>query len=427
MAALTQEEIQLLIEVNTKGLELAQAKFRKLKIDMMSDAQKVKQGLVQPFLDQKKAITENVKGLKEQSKAIEDNAFFGKRFKGELLSIMFLGMAITRTFGGFLTAAFQTFNKVTEGTSAANSQVGRLRAAWEFFKYSLINALLNNPMFQSFLEWIISLVDWFNSLSDTTKVFLGVGIGVAIAFGTLLTVVGLVGLGLIGLVQTWQLFMGTSVLINGELVKIPGTLTKITATLKAMFAWLAGPGKIVSIIAGWVFAVIAFLTVANLLHNKFGSWVGAIKSWVSAIALAIVGIVQLVVQGVKTMIDYLMTLIARLLDTLGSVARGLGLKKIANMADSAAKSIGRIVSYQIDFLGPTSELLDKIGFNPQEVRPLSVIPQTQDGATQGNIITQYNNIEISDAGELSTKEASDKILAEMNERLIRSGNGAFTI
>lgn len=137
------------------------------------------------------AIVANMKERADAQKEINKES---KRFKGELMSMMFFGMALQRVFGGFLTSAFQTYSKITEGTKEANNAMTRLQASWEFFKFSMINVLMNSAIFVGFIDFIIKIIDWVSSLSDGWKAIFVTLIIILAGAGMLLTIIGAIGL-----------------------------------------------------------------------------------------------------------------------------------------------------------------------------------------------------------------------------------------
>jgi hypothetical protein len=191
-AALTdplKEQIRLLQEQQARVKKFNDEKLREINI--------AKKGAA----DYKRMMTDvNLFGdelqWKKRQKAIKDANKEMRRFKGEWLSLMFLGMAIQRTFGGILRASYQTFSKATEGTNKANNAVTRLNASWEFFKFALIDSLLSNPLFSMMIDWVAGMVDWLSELTYKTDGWLTAIIGVAAAIGGILATAGMLHLGI---------------------------------------------------------------------------------------------------------------------------------------------------------------------------------------------------------------------------------------
>lgn len=143
-----------------------------------------------------------------------------RRFKGEYLSIMFLGMGLTRVFGGFYKTAYATFQKAVEGTDKANNSLQRLNAGWEFLKFSLIDALMSSGIFQWIVEGLIKAIDWFNNLGTDAKNAVNAIILTLIGLGTYLTLRGSITLGMTGLGEVYA--------ANSALGIMKGLLSDVT-------------------------------------------------------------------------------------------------------------------------------------------------------------------------------------------------------
>lgn len=101
-------------------------------------------------------------------------------FRMELLSIMF-GMAmINRAVTILLRSMYTTWTKAYEDTEGYTRATDRLSAAWTYLKWSMIDALMQSPLFQSILDFVVKLVDWFGDLPEPVKEF-AVWIGIAMA------------------------------------------------------------------------------------------------------------------------------------------------------------------------------------------------------------------------------------------------------
>ena len=146
------------------------------------------------------------------------------KFKMEFLSTMFLGMAMQRAFGGALKGAYATFSKIAEGTDLANNKINQLNAAWEFFKFSLIDALMNSAFFKVLIDGIIAVVDWFGQLGDGDKGLIGAVLIGLWAIGTVSYIGSTLILGLNG-INTMLVNAGKEALsLKGLLGKLGGAI-----------------------------------------------------------------------------------------------------------------------------------------------------------------------------------------------------------
>lgn len=105
-----------------------------------------------------------------------------KKFPAHLLSIMFIAMQLKRVFLGFLDSAMATYMRLTEGQTLAGKAMMRMHAAWEFFKFSIIEAL--TPLITYFSALIVNVLDFVAANPELMKM-LGI-------FTLLLGLVGLI-------------------------------------------------------------------------------------------------------------------------------------------------------------------------------------------------------------------------------------------
>jgi hypothetical protein len=90
------------------------------------------------------------------------------RFDMRMLSIMFLGMQMQRTFGGMMKGMVKTFMDAEQNTSGLNQAFTRLWASVEFLKFSLIDAL-DQDWFIGFIDGVISAIDWISQLPEEVR------------------------------------------------------------------------------------------------------------------------------------------------------------------------------------------------------------------------------------------------------------------
>lgn len=148
-------------------------------------------------------IDQATKGLSDIGRKVDDvDKGVRKLQKGLLgsgLSFLFTGMAIKRVFDGILKSIFNTYQLATDSTSEFDILTNRLIANWEFFKFTLVDALMQTGLFQSFIGFLIDVIKWFSDLSPKMKEWLVIFAVVGSAIGGVLMVVGQLGLGLLGL------------------------------------------------------------------------------------------------------------------------------------------------------------------------------------------------------------------------------------
>ncbi len=89
------------------------------------------------------------------------------------LSMLFTGMAIKRFTDTALMAIFNTYSMALGEQSEFAQKTNELRAAWEFFKFSLMDALVATGVFDYLLQKVLVLLNWFRGLNDEQKAFWG--------------------------------------------------------------------------------------------------------------------------------------------------------------------------------------------------------------------------------------------------------------
>ena len=89
-------------------------------------------------------------GLKKTSKQIEK-----LRFDMNSLNYLFAGMALKKFGESFFKFAFNAWDRYEGYQSASLDSTMRLTAAWEFFRFSIFNALGESSLFTSFIDFII--------------------------------------------------------------------------------------------------------------------------------------------------------------------------------------------------------------------------------------------------------------------------------
>lgn len=167
-------------------------------------------------------------------------------FPAYMLSIMFLGMQLQRTFGGFLDNALSTYQMITENQTKSGKAMMKFQAAWEFFKFSIIEAL--EPLIIFFSKILSGVVDFISAHPGLSKIA-AVLIIIGAVLGSILFWVGNIGLGIFGLKQMFTI-MGSSALasiggIGGALSTLGIVAALVIATiLAAQTLWKIGNEQI---------------------------------------------------------------------------------------------------------------------------------------------------------------------------------------
>jgi hypothetical protein len=101
-----------------------------------------------------------------------------KQFKMHLLSIMFAAMALNRVMTKMWRSMITTYQKANEDTEGLGKATWHLQAAWEFFKYSLMDALLQSDLFKVIVKYLIEFVGWLNRLEPGEKALIAISLAV---------------------------------------------------------------------------------------------------------------------------------------------------------------------------------------------------------------------------------------------------------
>jgi len=138
-----------------------------------------------------------------------------KKLKADMLAIglafLFTGMAIKAFFTNLAKTAFNTFEAIAGQNNELIERTNRLQAAWEFFKYSLVDALSQSDLFIAIIDAVIQLVAWFNNLSVEAKQKIGLIVIALIVLSTMMMVVGMGVLFLQGIMNSSAIVMVAAV------------------------------------------------------------------------------------------------------------------------------------------------------------------------------------------------------------------------
>ena len=187
-----------------------------------------------------------------------------KEFKARLLAIsmsmLFFGMFINRFLGGIARGATNAYMEIQGRHGEFTIGVNRLAGAWEFLKFSIMDALAEAGVLDWIIDNIIKLVDWFSQLSPTTQKWLGIIGLVLLIFSGLLFVAGQFGLAILGIIT---LFSAFSV----------GAL----ASIKVISLALLGAVAATALLFG------SFILANSLMEEMGPSWKGYLSAWATLV------------------------------------------------------------------------------------------------------------------------------------------------
>lgn len=222
---------------------------------------------------------------KQFTKAFKEGEIAASRFDMRMLSILFGAMAIKRAFGGLLRSMVNTYKKAEGDTSALSMATTRLGAAWEFLKFSMIDAMGVN-WFLNIIDGIINVLDWFSALPE------GVRCAITTSIATVATLAG--GLMVYAMGKLfWKNFLGVTHLdkaVGGIRNVIIKRIPKAFKLSPLLFTATAG-----------LVATIATISLFSKDGNSFGeqiftvvgmAWFGAsIGRWVGGMPGLVLGAV----------------------------------------------------------------------------------------------------------------------------------------
>jgi hypothetical protein len=147
----------------------------------------------------------------EVMKTTKATGILGKtmaRFKMHLLSVMFFGMLLQRTFGNIMRAGVTAFTKLMESNDMLGTAVQRLGVHFEYLKFiigSAINRFLE-PLMPLIIRIISAISEWIQKHPKLTAILIIFGF----ILGFLLFMFGTLGLGIQGLTQAFP-FLASAV------------------------------------------------------------------------------------------------------------------------------------------------------------------------------------------------------------------------
>jgi len=196
-------------------------------------------------------------GVNKEMNSLVNSARGGaRRFMGLGFSMLFMGMAMNRAITSFITSSISAYKMAGNEQSVFNVKTNELAAAWEFFKFSLIDALSQSTLFLTLIDYVINLINWFNELPEGTKKLIAISAGAAWVATKVAELGGQIGL----------------MVLSIEMIK-PGIFFKLAeaigltsiATLSWNAALLANP------ITWIIIAVVGLILLVGYLWTTFDS------------------------------------------------------------------------------------------------------------------------------------------------------------
>lgn len=179
-----------------------------------------------------------------------------RQFEMQWLGIMFLGMALTRLFGGIARATTTAFTKIMESNEMLGTAIQVLGVHWEYLKFTIGSAI--NTALERLLPVILpilsALTEWIQKHPTLTAGIIGFGL----ALGMVFLVLG-------------QFFLGLNAVL-GVLGKMGIVTTKIGP---AILSFLGGP---ISLVIAVLLILILLIPKARKAFFKMFTWLGRMLS-----------------------------------------------------------------------------------------------------------------------------------------------------
>lgn len=222
----------------------------------------------------KTVTTKLTKGQNEITAATVKTQEATSKFKMEYLGVMFAGMAMKRVTDRVLGGLWKTFKQITDGGAhPLRLAITKLSATWQMFKFELFDTL--GTMIERYFPKIIEGLNWIRDNPWAKKV-IAIAIVATAILGTLLMVIGQIGLGFWALAG---LFTGGGILIVAAvaliiviIVAFIDLIRRLIPVAKAVHAGVASAfNKIKSVI----------VSVFSFIKNKIWKPIaGFFKKWV---------------------------------------------------------------------------------------------------------------------------------------------------
>ena len=225
------KNIDINLNARDTGLERMRKNINKVTVSVRESANQFKFLNETIAMSNKAGVARLFDGMNKGAKTLGERL---RALTGPFLSLLFFGMMLMNVAKQALISIFEGYKKAIPEASKFNVLTNKLSANWEYFKFQLADALANSSLFQKFIQFTVSILQWLQNLSPATKTFLMALLASTVVLGLMLMTIGQIGLGMQGLV-TFSEILGPKLkaLGWGGLVKY-GWIALATAAIWGM-------------------------------------------------------------------------------------------------------------------------------------------------------------------------------------------------
>lgn len=329
----TVDRLLLMFESNVNTVTKQMTAFERT-IQAATKAHQMQERFARAGLSKTANLTkQNAKAVAMAEMRSERLMNIGRKMQNMFLSFgmafLFTGMQLSRMFKEALQGLMQTFLSVEGQTGPVNEAVNQLRAAWEFFKYSVIEAFKEEGGLERLLNTVEGLIEKFNSLDNGAKSFIASFLVVGFVSTTVMMAMGQMFLFMIPLATTLSVSLWSLVL----------PLVIVMATVAALFAiWLSDMSTTKKVLLTIAVVLIGIGLILALLVSPWFLIAAAVGVVIAAIVLFKDEIWLAMLKAGKAVKDFL-------IDSLNSVI-GLINKIISGFNNLPGVSISLIPEIQ---------------------------------------------------------------------------------
>lgn len=318
--------------------------------------------------------------------------------------MLFQGMAIQRMFGGLAKSIMETYSLAMGENSTYTNGVNQVAGAWEFLKFSIMDALVEAGT----VDWIIEKLIWMSEtiagMPPWMRELIGKTILFGFALGTVAMILGQLSLSALAILETMTLLKGIS-------------FAPMAASLKGIGAAMLTP---VGIIGAGVAALLSFVGLLMLAKTYTDNWGDAFKLF----GWSVVRAFQIIVKWALTALNPIILLIDSIIRLsnkfLGTNFEAVG-PKVRSAIDSAIG--GDYVQQQINQLMALNQARKDMAMEQNQIdltRAMNPTPASPSNTT----IT--NNITVARSENEDRDAYIEKLMRELEQMQMKNSGSTAT-